>query len=233
MNNKLIDSTKIVSKGERNKNIGKVAYKCRHIKRWYEKNSKKTKKSILLLNLLESVADYLEVGIVGFGKHISILAMATRNQHELQLRILSLIQDEKEMDKWQSESATDGLQVLGGFISMSKQPNIYKADVQDEMDHLELLRKKWGMPVVKNSMGAGNLAGKLKMKEEHDNVFKLYSKLVHPSSMLVNKTIGIDRFHILLELSLQRYALESLYIVCEDLQIPSSVSKQYGPKINL
>ena len=221
------------SQGDRKKGIDKVIYKCRHIKRWYEKNKERTEKSVILLNLLDSVADYLEVANDSFGKHISILAMATRNQYELSLRITSLIQDEKEIDKWQSESITDGIQAYEGFLYMSEKSTPETASIQDEIDSLVRLRKKWGLPVVKNSMGSGNLAGKVGMQEEHLAFFKLYSKLVHPSSLVVNKKdYSTDIFFPILEINLQKNALSSINMVCEALQIPSKVSKQYGPQID-
>jgi len=231
--NTLKDYVRMGSQGDRKKGIDKVIYKCRHIKRWYEKNKERTEKSVILLNLLDSVADYLEVANDSFGKHISILAMATRNQYELSLRITSLIQDEKEIDKWQSESITDGIQACEGFLNISEKSTPETASIQDEIDSLVRLRKKWGLPVVKNSMGSGNLAGKVGMQEEHLAFFKLYSKLVHPSSLVVNKKdYCTDLFFPILEMNLQTNALSSINMVCEALQIPSKVSKQYGPQID-
>ena len=177
----------------------------------YEKNKERTEKSAVFLNLLASVADYLEVANECFDKHISILAMATRNQYELHLRITSLIQDETEMAKWESEGITDGIQAHEGFLYMSEKSTPETAIIQEEIDRLVRLRKKWGLPVVKNSMGAGNLAGKVGMKEEHDSFFKLYSKLVHPSSYLVNsKVYCSDAFFPILEINLQKNALSSI-----------------------
>jgi hypothetical protein len=229
----LWETVKFGSEGAREKGIDKVIYKCRHIKRWYEKNKDRTEKSVLFLNILDSVADYLEVANDCFGKHISILAMATRNQYELNVRITALIQDENELTLWQSEAITDGIQCLLACLSSAERPTKHTIAIQEEIDRLELLRKKWNLPVVKNAMPAGNLAKKVKMKEQHDSFFKLCSKMIHPSSFLVNrKEICTDIYFPILELQLQFYALSSISLVCETLQIPSKISKQYGPEIN-
>ena len=231
--NTLKDHVKFGSQGVRKKGINDVIYRCRHIKRWYEKNKERTEKSAVFLNLLASVADYLEVANEGFDKHISILAMATRNQYELNLRITSLINDEKELTNWESEGITDGIQAHEGFLYMSGESTPYSAIVQEEVGRLERLRKKWNLPIVKNSMGAGNLAGKVGLKDEHDTFFKLYSKLVHPSSYLINaKDYCTDTFFPILEINVQFYAVSSIAMVCKALQIPSKISKQYGPKID-
>ena len=234
MAKKLKDYVTMGSQGDRKKGIDKVIYKCRHIKRWYEKNKERTEKSVILLNLLDSVADYLEVANDSFGKHISILAMATRNQYELSLRITSLIQDEKEIDKWQSESITDIIQAMEGCLRVAAgEKTEATALIQGEIDSFELLKKRWALPLIKNSMGSGNLAGKVGMQEEHLAFFKLYSKLVHPSSLVVNKKdYCTDMFFPILEMNLQTNALISINMVCEALQIPSKVSKQYGPQID-
>ena len=74
--------------------------------------------------------------------------MATRNQYELNLRITSLIKDEKEMGKWQSKAVTDGIQVYEGFLSFSETPDLNTAIVMEEIDRLERLRKKFGLPLI-------------------------------------------------------------------------------------
>jgi hypothetical protein len=216
------DFVKYGTKGERKNHFKRTIYKCHQIRRWHEKNKERSEKSALLLNLLSAVADYLEVANDCFDKHISILAMATRNQYELNLRIKSLIRDEEEMKIWNSEAITDGIQAHEGFLNLHETPNPSTAIVKEEIDRLERLRKKWGLPLIKNSMPTGNLARKIGIEDDHNSFFKLYSKLVHPSSYLVNnQEYCTENFFQILEIKIQQYAFDSIFKVCEALEIPS------------
>ena len=215
------DYVKFGTKGERKKNFERTIYKCRQIKRWHEKNKERSEKSALLLNLLSAVADYLEVACDCFDKHISIIAMATRNQYELNLRIRSLLKDEEGIKAWKSEAITDGIQAHEGFLDLAETANPSTAIVSEEINRLERLRKKFGLPVIKNSMPTANLARKIGIEDDHKSFFKLYSKLVHPSSYLVNnKKYCTETFFQILEIKIQQYAFDSIFRVCEALEIP-------------
>lgn len=222
---KVKDFMKSVSSSERNKIIEKYIYKFRHVVRWYEKNKKRTDESATLLNCLAAVADYLDVANHSFDKHISILAMATRNIYELKLRIATIIESQEEMEKWKSEAITDGIETYTGFAEHPNCDLDTKAIFGDEITRLEMLRKKYQLPKVKPE-NSHNLAGKLKLHEDHKAYFKYMSKLVHPSSMLINgKKMCEEHFFHLLELSVQVYSYEAYDMVCSKLLVPIDISK--------
>lgn len=230
---KVKDYIKSSSQLERKRGIDKTIYKFRHVIRWYEKNRPRTEKSVALLNLLLSVADYLEVANDSFEKHISVLALAARNLYELMLRISSLTGRHNELENWMSEAITDSIQAIKCGLeddgSTEKEAGLLvsaKNELGQEIKRLELLRKKHGLPEVKNSMPAGNLAGKVGMQWEHKSLFKLYSKLLHPSSMLVNnKDYCTELFFPIIEVYLQIHALQSYKMICDELELPEKVCK--------
>ncbi|EKP4442220.1 hypothetical protein P3I65_004867 [Vibrio alginolyticus] len=117
MSKKLKDHVVDGSNIELKKNIDKIVKKSKFIIRWIDKNVERTEKSVLLVNILNSVCDYLEVTKVSINQHISILATSTRSIYELNVRLRTL-SDENEQKKWASEALTDKVQTLEGILSL-------------------------------------------------------------------------------------------------------------------
>ncbi|MGI3039923.1 hypothetical protein [Vibrio diabolicus] len=95
MSKKLKDHVVDGSNIELKKNIDKIVKKSKFIIRWIDKNVERTEKSVLLVNILNSVCDYLEVTKVSINQHISIFATSTRSIYELNVRLRTL-SDENE-----------------------------------------------------------------------------------------------------------------------------------------
>ena len=89
---------------------------------------------------------------------------------------------------------------------------------------------KYGFPTVKQPVSTGNLANKVGQEGEHKALFKLYSKLVHPSSYLVNDYGGASSVENqkILQIHAQLYAYDTVTRVCEELSVPYEISKPYG-----
>ena len=58
-------------------NIDKIIAKSKSITTWANNNLDRTEKSVLLVNILNSVCDYLEVTKLSINQHISVLALST------------------------------------------------------------------------------------------------------------------------------------------------------------
>ena len=70
------------------------------------------------------------------------------------------------------------------------------------------------------------LADKFGLAKDYDALYKLLSKIVHPSSFLVNgrALIDTDDTRNILLMTLQIKALDSLTRIADDLGIPASVT---------
>ncbi len=224
----VIESTQVELKN----NLDNAVEKCRFVIIWIEKNINRTEKSVVLCNLLIATADYLELTKSSLNFHISAIAASTRSIYEINVRLRSLIADQESLRKWQSEAVTDKVQVLEGILLLAnnsenlKEQNILK----QEIDRLNGLVTKYGLPTIKQPISTGNLAKTVGLENEHNALFKLYSKLVHPSSYLVNDYNGAASIENqkILQIHAQLYAYDSISIICEALEVPYEVSKPYG-----
>ncbi|MGC3875372.1 DUF5677 domain-containing protein [Halomonas sp. GXIMD04776] len=190
------------------------------------------KKRVVLVNLLSSTSDYLELMKSSLDFHISVLALCTRSIYEINIRIRSLIEHQDEMAKWQSEAVTDKVQTLEGILSLANESENIKEQytLKSEIERLNNLVEKYGFPTVKQPASTGNLANKVGQEKEHKALFKLYSKLIHPSSYLVNdygSASSLENQKIL-QIHAQLYAHDTVSRVCEELSVPNDVSKPYG-----
>ena len=216
---------------ELKKSIDKIIKKSQFICRWINKNLPRTERSVLLVNILNSVCDYLEVTKLSINQHISVLALSTRSIYELNVRLRTLTNDD-EQKKWASEAVTDKVQTLEGILSLgSESENIQQRSIlETEIARLKQLVTKFNLPSIKQPASTGNLAKTVDLESEHKGLFKLYSKLVHPSSYLVNdyaNSAAVENQKIL-QIHAQLYAHDSVSRICEDLNIPYEVSKPYG-----
>lgn len=213
------------------KSIDKIIRKSRFIIRWEEKNLERTEISVLLVNILNSVCDYLEVTKLSINQHISVLALSTRSIYELNIRLRTL-SDGNERKKWASEAITDKAQTLEGILSLgTESENMQERLVlESEIARLKHLTTKYHLPTIKQPASTGNLAKTVAMEAEHKGLFKLYSKLVHPSSYLVNdygNSASVENQKIL-QIHAQLYAHDTVSRICEHLAVPFEVSKPYG-----
>ncbi|EMD1178444.1 hypothetical protein VP758_005063 [Vibrio harveyi] len=231
MSKKLKDHVVDGSNIELKKNIDKIVKKSKFIIRWIDKNVERTEKSVLLVNILNSVCDYLEVTKVSINQHISILATSTRSIYELNVRLRTL-SDENEQKKWASEALTDKVQTLEGILSLGNgnERTQERAILEYEITRLKNLAQKYNLPVIKQPASTGNLAKTVEMESEYKGLFKLYSKLVHPSSYLVNyygNAASVENQKVL-QIHAQLYAHDTLSQICEELSIPYEISRPYG-----
>lgn len=146
-------------------------------------------RSVVLSNLLWAAANYLNISRSNAGDgHISVIALVTRSLYELRLRVEYIIREPQELDMWQAEAAVDQIQVLEGILKIDRTTTSEEQcrTLRTEITRLRALLRKHGMKEPKHLSSSFEIAKKLGRANEHQSLFKLYSKLVHPSSYLVN-----------------------------------------------
>lgn len=228
LRNHVVESNKIELKN----NLDKIVKKCRFIIRWIEKSTDRTEQRVVLCNLLIATADYLEITKSSLNSHISVLALSTRSIYEINVRIRSLIENQENLGKWQSEAVTDKVQVLEGILLLANESENLKEQntLKQEIERLKGLVIKYRFTVIKQPISTGNLAKTVGLENEHSALFKLYSKLVHPTSYLVNDYNGASSIENqkTLQIHAQLYAYDTISRICEELEVPYEVSKPYG-----
>jgi hypothetical protein len=199
---------------------------------WIRTNVERTDSTIALFNILRASAEYLQVTSHNIEGHVSVLALATRSLYELNLRVQHNLISENNMQIWLSEIVTDKIQVLERIIQFDTDDalNRQRAILQSEVIRLKKLRQKYKLPEVSRSLDSRSIARKLGSLNDHDALFKLSSKLVHPSSYLTNdqSTVTALGTEVILEVYAQVYAWDIFRQVCDALSVPDSVREISG-----
>jgi hypothetical protein len=196
---------------------------------WIGANVERTAEAAILHRILWGAANYLHIAAENVDDHASILALATRNLYELRLRVEYMIADTEKFIEWQAEAATDKIEVLEGILELragdgsESQRAILTAEIArirgalDRHHFSELLR----IP------SSGTIAKALGRTDEHRSLFKLLSKLVHPSSYLINDyaNAASEEVYTILQVHVQVYAWDLFSRSCDLLEIPEEVRK--------
>lgn len=223
----IVEGNQLQLKQKLEKDVKKIQF----LNRWIDKNIQRDKKTVALNKLLLSVANYLEVTMQSLNIHVSVLALSTRNQYELNIRVRAILKIDDELDKWFSEVLTDKVQTLEAFLQIgTENKNLAERDIlQNEINRLNLLRDKYDLPNIKKPESSGQLAELVGQKKEHKTLFKIITKLVHPSSYLVNDYISAasSENKKILQIHAQMYAYDSVVRICDHLKIPNEVCKPY------
>lgn len=191
---------------------------------WIRSNSPRNERNVTLFNLLASSAQYLGVASASLESHVSILALATRSLYEINLRTRSVILSEENMRQWHSEAVTDKIQVLEGLLELETvhEMNTQRAILRAEVARLSALREKYKLPTVKKPLDAGVIANDLGLSREHKTLFKLITKLVHPSSYLTNDygNAASSETKAILQVQAQLYACDTFSRICDEVPVP-------------
>jgi hypothetical protein len=125
--------------------------------------------------------------VAGLDTPIEVTALAARNVFELWLRLTHIISSEANRQAWRDEALTDQLQVLEGILTLEGEES-KKEVVRGEIDRVKRHGIARGLnPGVRPRMAA-DLSRDIgeDVEREYRGFYKMYSKLVHPSSWAVN-----------------------------------------------
>ena len=97
--------------------------------------------------------------------------------------------------------------------------------LRNEIQRLSDVRKKHSLQAIKSPASAGEIAKLLGVSETHKNLYKLFSKIVHPSSYLVNdyNSAASPQNTNILQIHAQLFAWDTLNRIVSHFTIPDSV----------
>jgi hypothetical protein len=220
---KIREIAKFSSIEESVKKLNSDAQKIRALAHWITKNVRRDEKSVSMVNIAEAVAAFLNVAAQGTTTHISVLALATRNLFELNVRLRDTLRSDEQLKRWHGEAIRDNVELLEGLMRLDNTgENAQSRDVlQKEIDRLHGLQKKYGLP-QKGSPPAKNLAVGVGLEDEYNALFKVFSKLVHPTSYLVNniKNANTHLMIGLLQVHAQIYSADTYSRLMDEFFIP-------------
>lgn len=195
------------------------------VRGWIECNTLNADDRFVYSNLLSASADNLNIFAEGTNGHISIPALATRNLFEIYIQTIDISRSPAQMHRWKGESITDDIEVLERFISSEyvRPGEEEKKALNTRIRKLKSDRKELGFssntpePIVE-------IAKRVKQKAEYATLYKHYSKLIHPTSYLVNnyEAASTKKGLILLQIFALRYAVKTFAIIFKVVGMPKN-----------
>jgi|GEM_PF-1149056 len=201
---------------------------------WIPTHIERTAQAVIFHHLLRATANYLMIASANVNGHVSVLAVATRSLYELRLRTEYMINFPEHFSTWQAEAATDKIQLLEGIVGIQTDCEYTNehAILIEEIKRIRELLKKYGFEELTTIPSTASIAKKLGKEDEHRSLFKLLSKLVHPSSYLVNdyENAASQEVYQVLQVKCQLYAWDIFTRTCDALAVPEDVRSFYFPK---
>jgi len=156
---------------------------------------------------------------------LEVLAVSARNTFEIWLRLLHVLASEENRQAWRDENLTDQLEVYDAILALETpdSPKEAKAAVLAEVDRVTQLAASRGINRRKKLMSGHALAKATGHEAEYDAFWKLYSKLVHPSSWTVNSpsSVSAPMYRMTLTANAQVYGREILKAVEKEFGVSS------------
>lgn len=195
--------------------------------RWIALHVQRGDRSLVLFNLLSATSDYLYVAALNLQTHTSVLALAARSLYELNLRARHVLASDDNIYLWQAEAVRDKIEVLEGILLFQTVGTAEdeRAILRAEINRLKGLAAKYKLPQVERIPSTAQIAASVGQSNHHKALFKLFSKIVHPSSYLVNdyKNAASGNVPTILQIMVQLYAWDTFNRICDALRVPGGL----------
>jgi|ERR1035437_1327746 hypothetical protein len=163
----------------------------------------------------------------GLDTPVEVLALSVRNTFEIWLRLLHIIESDRNRQAWRNEAFTDQLQVYDAMLTLQGPENV-KSVIQGEIERVKQQADARGLTPGQRPKMMRDLAEATKCKEEYEAFYKLYSKLVHPSAWFVNMPTAVasEMYRVALIVNAQVYGWHILKTVEDKLGVSSDQCRQ-------
>lgn len=196
------------------------------------KNIERTNKNVALTNIAKGTQRSLGLLVNNLSDDydITLVALCTRNLFELNIRLRSIIKDENSLNTWMSEMVMDENQILDAISTIANDSHAAELDLFENKKKLNnSILDKHNLKSVKRPENVKDIAESVGELEEYTALFKLFSKLLHPTSYLINSHSAagcIYNFNILI-ISAQKYAFDLFERLRTELNVPEGVLKEW------
>lgn len=192
-------------------------------KNWIAENTTNTSDTLIYLNLLSATVDNLNIFVEGFNGHISITALATRNLFEIYLQTIDILSSPKQMLRWKGECITDDSEMIERFVSSEyvKPRGRQRAALKTRIRKLQSDRQQYGFHSKPPELII-EIAKRMKQETEYATLYRYYSKLIHPTSYLVNNYDAASSKHVLMlfQMFAQKYAVKTFASISNAVDMP-------------
>lgn len=191
--------------------FAELADRCASMCRWMEGNLERSELNLALFNFLASLEMYLKIASLGTRQYIPILALAVRSIFEMGGRLRTILSSKDALDMWKSEALTDHIQVVEGILSLDTEgrASAHRSQLSMRLIELNEMAERHRIKKIRHS-SASDVAKRAGTNLTHRAFFGLFSKLIHPSSFLINsvKTAHSEDIRNILQINAQLYAID-------------------------
>ncbi len=191
---------------------------------WAKEHHPRDERNVALWNLLVAPSECTDLYARNITGSLPLLAFCTRTVFELNLRMRHVLLSEANLKTWIAEAAKDRLELLEGIIALGEPDDSRVQMLRAEQKRIEGLMVKHQLRQAK-PLAVATLAQEVGLEEERKSLFKLFSKLVHPSSYLVNSgnVMSDAQMRDVLTLHFQLYVLDLLKRGADAFGVPSEL----------
>jgi hypothetical protein len=142
----------------------------------------------------------------GIETPLEVLALCTRNIFELWLRLQYIVASEVNCQSWRNEALTDQLQVYDAILTLPG-TEVLRPVISTEIERAKQHGTNCGLTEGQKLLSTAGLAKATGNLSEYEAFYKLYSKIVHPSSWSVNwpNAVSNSMYGFTLAVNAQRY----------------------------
>lgn len=195
-------------------------------------NIERTDKNVALTNIAKGTHRTLNLLTKNLSDDydITLVALCARNLFELNIRLRSIVKHECSLNTWISEMVMDENQILDAISTIANDSHAAELELFENKKKLNnSLLDKHGLKSVGKPETVKSIAKDVGELEEYIVLFKLFSKLLHPTSYLINSYNSascIDNFNILI-ISAQKYALDLFERLRSELNVPDGILNEW------
>lgn len=149
------------------------------------------------------------------------------------MRLRHVLRSDGNLQQWMAEAADDHVEMLQAIIGIGEPGDPRAQVLRDELNRIQGLKVKHKLPVLRrNDTHIKTLAGKVDLGREHKSLFKIFSKLVHPTAYLVNSGKIMEDAEMRDELCIhfQLYILDLLKRATDEIGVPPELTACRPPK---
>ncbi len=210
---KIKDVTKFGDSEEILENIRNIALRVSEIAKAIRTQKTRNEKNLVIYNLLKGTIVECEK-FLSDASSIENVALVTRNTLEIYLIFRHICASNKNLRKWVGQSAKDLMDILDGFIGLSEGDDInqYRAILKKEKKRIMEASMKHKVKHA-GPFNIKDLSLKYDLGKDYDALYKLCSKLVHPSSSKINSKEALVGDGSYLNILIIHFQVYAIYII--------------------
>mgnify|MGYP001570253067 CR=1 FL=1 len=169
------------------RHLAALSARCTALANQIRERLERTDRTVAFANFCMYVGGELRRLSMFYPANVPGLAWATRNLFEVNLIVRHVLVSDDNLQRWLGQLLQDEKEFIEGILSVSSdQPrNTNHEQLNSRLNGLQDMSRRHDLQFAK-PFRTQTIAESLGMSDEYIGLYKLFSKYVHPSSLLVN-----------------------------------------------